>query len=296
MVLSQREKWLIAGIAILAIVLSFWRFVHEPLFTRRASAQESSDKVQTELTRDKAKLAKEGDLKLREKAVAAREETIDSWVPGKNSAALFIWYLSQAEQTSGAQIKGITLGDRQEVAVKTQQDAAGAPATGSNGQNSAGTGQSASVPNLTVVQLDLKVNARFAEHLLFNQALEEMPLFLNTESFAMARADKAPLDMVGSLIAKGDIGKAAALLQASPVLGGSYQIKLYFKSGKVGPSTDAMHFADPTGRMDPFAMDGVNEFLRAVIDYYNNRPTDCPSCPGDFTLPPIPSIPPSELG
>ncbi len=123
---------------------------------------------------------------------------------------------------------------------------------------------------LTVVQLDLKVDARFAQHLLFSQALEETPLFLNTQSLALARGETEKTDMekVGKLVQEGRSGLAAQLLRSSPDLNGTYQINLYFKADKVGPATAPMHFSTEPGRTDPFVMDGVEEFLQALTQYY----------------------------
>lgn len=277
MALEQREKRLLAIPVALAGVLLFYNYVHVPLFARRAEAAQQADKVRLDLRRSQEKLTKEGNLTLRAEAVAAREQVVDAWVPGKNSAALFIWYLSQAELQSGVRIKGLKVGDRKLVAAKpqAQSGAQGAESQQADAQPAPAQPAGKDAPNvvtpmLTVVQLDLKVDARFAQHLLFSQALEETPLFLNTESLALARGEdeKADMEKVGKLVQEGRVGLAAQLLRSSPDLDGTYQINLYFKADKIGPATDPMHFTTEAGKNDPFVMDGVEEFLQALTKYY----------------------------
>lgn len=255
MALSNREKMMLAVPVVLGGIFAFWHFVHDPLFARRAEALVHSEQVQTELQRDQARLAREGDLKSRQTTVAAREQLVDSWVPGKDSASLFIWYLSQAEIQSGARIKGITVGEKKVVSATAQEGQQGAEGP---------------APTLTVVQLDLKVEARFAEHLLFNQSLEAIPLFLNTDALALERAGNSPVESVTKLVEDGESWLAAQLLRTSPPVAGNYQINLYFKSGKAGPGTDVMSFGQQAGRVDPFVMDSVDEFIRTLLEYYLN--------------------------
>jgi hypothetical protein len=283
MALSQREKMLLVIPVALGGLIAFYYYVHEPLFARRAAAMELSDKAQTELSKDQTRLAREGDLKARQQTVAAKEQAIDAWVPGKNSAALFIWYLSQAEARSGGHIKSIKVGEPKVVTVSPQQGQAGTPAQGAPaappaGQQGSTQGNPADAgPALAVLGLDLKVEARFAEHLLFNQALEDMPLFLSTESLSLARGADSPMDRVNKLLQEGNPSLAAAVLSASPDLQGSYHVNLYFKSGKAGPTTEPMQFSEQAGRMDPFAMAGVDEFIRFLIDHYNSQPGTNPA-------------------
>lgn len=290
MALSQREKALVAVPVVLATLFGFYRWVHEPLLARRAEAAELNTKSQNDLKAQQSKLAREGDLKARLAAVTAREQTVDAWVPGKNSAALFIWYLSQSEVRSGVKIKELKVGDRKEVQA-TPQDSQAAP----KGQQAPGT---AAVPTLTVVQIDLKLDGHFAEHSLFIQELEQTPLFLNTDSLELSKESKSPVEQVGKLVAEGSSFKAAKILQASPSLSGTYQIKLYFKSSKVGPSTDPMHFTEQTGRPDPFAMDGVDEFIQALQDYYTGvrKPGDPDSANVDSGPANRPGMFPSQMG
>lgn len=271
MALSQREKILLVVPVALGGLLGVFYWVHEPLSVRRAAAQELSGKVHNELTRDQAKLSREGDIKSRKEAVAARERVVDAWVPGKNSAALFIWYLSQAEARSGASIKSIQVGERKVVTVAPEQGQQQAPPAGQQQTPKAAQPEGGAAPTLAVIQLNLKVDARFAEHLLFNQALEEMPLFLNTGALSLARGDKLPTDRVTKLLEQGNTWLATQILSASPPLDGTYQVNLYFKGGKAGPTTEPMQFAEQTGRMDPFVMTGVDEFIRLLLDHYTDQ-------------------------
>lgn len=312
MALNQREKRMLLVPVALGAILAFYTWVHQPLFTRRAEAGDKQDKVAAELKRSESKLVKEGNLRVRKEAVGARERVIDAWVPGKNSAALFIWYLSQAEIKSGAHIKGITVSDKKQVTALSQPQpagtaqpapapakAAGTPAPGSKpaapaAQPAPEAAPAPAAPILTVVTLDLKVDARWAQHLQFNQALEEMPLFQNTNALSMGRAgETGSLGAVGDLVQSGNTWLARQLLAASPELNGTYKVDLYFKSDKQGPLTDTMYFAESTGRMDPFALDGVDEFLKTIMQFYASQPG-----PGGTRgpLPPVPDDLKAQLG
>ncbi len=275
MALSRREKMLLTVPFVVGGLLGFYNWVHEPLFARRAEAQTLSEQVQADLVQSQNRLNREGDLRARLQAVEAREQLLDAWVPGKNSAALFIWYLSQAELQSGARIRSIQASEREEIRAAAPQE---------HGQ---GSGQAAGQPQgeqegvfLTLIQLELAVDARFAEHLLFNQALEEMPLFLNTEALSLTRAEEPPVERVAELVAQGDSWLAAQILTTSPPVDGVYRINLYFKNGKQGPATDQMQFSEPAGRMDPFVMDSVDEFIQTVIEHYRYQGKPDRSQPG----------------
>lgn len=258
MALSQREKMLLVVPVVIGSLLGHYNLIHEPLFTRKAAAQDLSEQVAGELAREQSRLAREGDLNLRRMAVNGQEQVLDAWIPGKNSAALFIWYLSQAERQSGARIQSITVSDRQQVSAKPE----GAPES-AQGADPAST--------LTLIRLDMKVSAHFLEHLLFNQHVEKMPLFLNTDGLSLTRDGEFSFDEASQLAADGDPWAAAKLLGASPTVAGTYQINLYFKGGKVGPSTDPMTFAQGAGRVDPFAMGDIDEFIRTLLAHYNGE-------------------------
>lgn len=275
MALSSREKRILVVPVALGVIFAFYNWVHEPLFARKAVATEAHDTVSNDLVRSQKKLVSYGNVTIMKEAVTAREKVVDAWVPGKNSAALFIWYLSQAEHASGVHIKSVNVGEKKQVTANaSQQQAPGAPAAPQDQSQNQNQNQGQQPPateavTLTVVQLNLKVEARFAQHLLFNQAIEEMPLFLNTDALAMVKSDKSPLAEAGKLVEEGNAVLAAQLLGASPNLSGTYTIHLYFKSDKVGPSTEPMSFAEQAGKTDPFAMSGVDEFLRALMQYYS---------------------------
>lgn len=233
MALSQRERWFIAAGAATAGVLLFFQYVHAPLLTRRADAQERSERLQHELTSSQVKLKREGNPKDRLAEVAAKEKLVDARVPGKNSASLLVWYLSEAEAKSGARIKGIAVGERKEVEV----GAPGGP-----------------VP-LTAIPLTIQVDAPFAGHLLFQQALESAPLLLSMRGLAIERDEKGQAAQITRALEAGNTRLRAEILRGSPVVGGEYKVDLYFKAASAGPDTKPMNFDESAGRTDPFALD-----------------------------------------
>ncbi len=262
MALNQREKVLLTVPVLLGGVMGFYNWVHEPLSLRRDDARAKLEQVQAELKKDQTKLAKEGDLVARASTVATEEKLIDAWVPGKNAAALLVWHLSQAEQHSGVRIKGITFGDKKLVTNAAEQAQSGQPAGAQKPQ--------AAAYEVTVIRLDMKVEGRYAEHLLFNQAVEGMPLFLNTDALSLQRAESVQMDEVTKLLTSGNTYAAQVLLEASPNVAGTYSLNLYFKTDKAGPATNAMAFAQGTGRSDPFVMDSVDSFIQSVLDFFAN--------------------------
>ncbi|HWI64365.1 MAG TPA: hypothetical protein VNT75_21200 [Symbiobacteriaceae bacterium] len=304
MALSQREKRLLLIPAGLAVLFAFYNLVHVPLFARRAEAAGQQEKVSTELRKGQSKLVQERDLRVRKEAVTAREKVIDAWVPGKNSAAMLIWYLSQVELQSGARIRGISVTEKKQVTAAPQQPGAqpaqpqaapkttgSAPAQGSQvaatqaapGQPQPSADPAAPAPMLTVVQLELKVDARFAQHMQFNQGIEEMPLFLNTDALSIAKEEPLPLEQVSKLVQGGNSTLAAQLLSLSPTLKGSYKLNLYFKADKQGPLTDTMHFSEEAGRSDPYA--NVDEFVDTTIRFFSSQPGP------DGSRGPLPTLP-----
>jgi len=244
---------------LLSGVLGFYNWVHEPLFDRRAVARETSAQLQAELRLTQTRLSREGDLASRRAQVTTREQTVDAWVPGKNSAGLLIWHLSQVEQHSGARIRSLVVTDRKEMEVQPAQAEPASPAPPGSTQ-----------PTLTVIQIDLKVDGWFVEHLLFNQGVEQMPLFLNIDGLSLVRAEKIPVDRVSEMVSKGDLSAAQRLLGAYPVVEGEYQLNLYFKGEKAGPSKGTMLFGNSPGRVDPFVISGIDEFIQMLNAFYAN--------------------------
>ncbi|HYF93615.1 MAG TPA: hypothetical protein VD969_15485 [Symbiobacteriaceae bacterium] len=306
MALSQREKRLLVLPVVIGAVLGFYNYVHEPLFARRAEAADKGQQVAAQLQKDEEKLVREGNLAVRKEAVAAREKVIDTWVPGKNSAALLIWYLSQAEKETGTRIKSVTLSDRKQIsasqaslanAAQTSggQPAQGAkPATPQSNPPAAPAAADASVM-LTVIELDLQVEGIFTQHQHLSQVLGQMPLFLDTKALMLnpIHSTQASPDMLGSLLKGGNRDLAAQLAALSPRLTGSYQISLYFKGEKIGPETSTMTFAEGTGRIDPFARAGIDEFLQTLTEYYSLQPRPDGS---RGPLPPLPEDLKGQLG
>lgn len=309
MALSQREKTLILIPVALGALIGFYSFVHEPLMTKRAEAETTLEDVERNLKQGQRQLAQEGDLEARRVAVGAREEVVDASIPGKNSAALFVWYLSQAEMRSGGHVKGIKVGERRAVdpADPTKQVQAidcSASTSGASGQASgqAGNGTvsdqgtagatsddagtksadgataeaapcSQPLPpgSIVALSMELKLAGQFGQQLHFTQMLEEMPLFLANDQIALVRTEAPDWQSATGLITEGRPANAYNLLAASPTVEGSYTIQLYFKQAKVGPATSDMTFTTEAGRKDPFAQDGVAEFTKYVEDAFNGR-------------------------
>ncbi|MFZ5825368.1 MAG: hypothetical protein ACOY94_13795 [Bacillota bacterium] len=296
MALKSREKMLLGGLALVGGALALYILVHEPLTTRRAEARDHLNQVEGQLDQEQRKLSREGDLDERKSRVAAREHTIDSWVPGKNSAALLIWHLSQAEQLSGVQIRSIEAGEKELVTVSPDDKkgkAAEGKATDAKDEKAAkakdaNAAKETAVTSLVVVPLEMKLDGKFAEHLIFNQYLEDTPLFLNTHGIELVRQGDLPIDKASRLVQGGNPWLAGEVLSQSPPVDGVYRVNLYFKADKPGQSTDEMHFDSESGRIDPFVMDAVDEFIRFLQAYFAGQP-------GDGTGPSDPSSPP-QLG
>jgi hypothetical protein len=313
--LNGREKLLLGGLTLVGLGIATYAFVHEPLTARRAEAREQLEKVESQLVQEQKKLVQEGDLDDRRNKVTAREQVVDSWVPGKNSAAMLIWHLSQAEQLSGARIHKLQVGDKSVVSVAGQGGQAqgqggqvpgkGAQAQGQGkvgqAQGQGGQAQPADTPmtTLVVIPLEMEVEGKFAEHLIFNQYLEEAPLFLTTQGFSLKRKGALSLQEADKLV-EGDPSSAwiaGQVLRESPAVDGAYRLTLYFKAGKPGLSTEEMRFDSAPGRIDPFVMAAVDEFIQLLQDYYGrgDRPGSTPPTnDGHQTAPPLPSY--GQLG
>lgn len=296
MALNNREKSLLGGLALVGALLVGYTFVHEPLTARRAEARGKLEQVETELIQEQKKLTREGDLQERKAKVTAREQMVDAWVPGKNSAALLIWHLSQAEQLSGARIRAIQAGEKSVVTV-AEKTAAAPNQAGSAGQAggqgqapaaaAAQSGSADGMASLVMIPLEMRVDGKFAEHLIFNQYIEEAPLFLATHGIVLTRQGQLPMEKVSRLVLGGNPWLAEQILSESPPVDGVYRFNLYFKADKPGPSTEEMQFDSQPGRIDPFVMDAVDEFIRWLQEYFAGQE------PGDGTPPP--SDPP-QLG
>lgn len=300
MALNAREKLLLGGLAAVGLSIAGYMLVHEPLTTRRAEARERLDQVENQLVQEQTRLAKEGNLKDRRDNVTAREQMIDSWVPGRNSAALLIWHLSQAEQVSGTRIRAITVGEKSVVNVADKKTGQTAPKQGGQPQpapqpaNPAEDGAGApetAMTSLVMIPVEMKVDGRFAEHLIFNQYLEEAPLFLNTHGIALTRQGQLPLDKLGKLVQGGSAWLAGQILTASPPVDGVYQAHLYFKATKPGPSTDEMRFDSPAGRIDPFVMAAVDEFIRLLQEHFADQGARNGTSPPQGPDPAAPRLP-----
>jgi hypothetical protein len=214
--------------------------------------------------------------------------------------------LSQAEQLSGARIHKLQVGDKSVVSVAGQGGQAQGkggelPGKGGQTQGQGDQAQPADTPmtTLVVIPLEIEVEGKFAEHLIFNQYLEEAPLFLTTQGFSLKRKGALSLQEADKLI-EGDPSSAwiaGQVLRESPAVDGAYRLTLYFKAGKPGPSTEEMRFDSAPGRIDPFVMVAVDEFIQLLQDYYGrgDRPGSTPHTnDGHQTAPPLPSY--GQLG
>lgn len=259
MALSGRERNLVITAGLVTVTIAVYSLVHTPLAARRAEASQALTKVQSELRREQSRVGQTGDLSLRMTQLAAREQMMDAWVPGKHAAGMFVYHLAVAERMSGTRIRGIKLVERKELA----------PAPKAAEEEGA---EKAEAPvSLTVIRLGVEVDGPFAGQLLFNQALEDMPLFLNTDSMELKRPTLAtgePLKMAQD----GYFWEAVRALGISPTLGGSYTVNVYFKHDKSGPDAAGAAFSSTAGRTDPFALDGVEEFMRELLRLYPATP------------------------
>jgi hypothetical protein len=264
MTLTARERNLVFAGLLIAAAVAVYTLIHAPLAAKRAEATGQLASLQAELRREQAKVNQAADLLVRKADIVRREQTIDAWVPGKNAAGMFVYHLALAEQASGTRIRGIKLLER--------RDVTSAPQAAVDAQ-----GQASPMPALTVVRLDLQVDGTFASQLLFNQAMEDMPLFLNTDRMSLKRP---AADLAGALktARDGAFAEAVQALQFSPALGGTYTVNIYFKREKPGPDGEGARFSSMPGRVDPFTVDGVEEFLRELLRYY----------PGDLKDPMLP--------
>jgi hypothetical protein len=330
MALSPREKVLILIPVALGAALGFYSYIHQPLMARRAEVEAQLEMVARDLKQGQKQLAQEGDLEARRQAVAAREQVVDSAVPGKNAASLFVWYLSQAEMRSGGRVRGIKVAERKTIdpanpkanaapqgctsgstgasssgtnsGAATDSGASNGGATnsgttnggtsgdatngnaGSNGNPGVNSGSAGKAGNaactdsaqfapgaILVVTMELKLSAKFSEHLHFTQMLEEMPLFLGNDRVELVRTQAPDWQKAAQLVGEGMTARAANLLSESPQVEGSYTLLLYFKNGKQGPATSEMSFTSEPGRKDPFATTGINEFTKYVEDAFSGR-------------------------
>lgn len=335
MALNAREKWLLGGLALVGSLLALYTLVHEPLITRRAEARGKLEEVEKELIQEQKRLVREGNLEERRAQVQAREQLIDAWVPGKNSAALLIWHLSQAERLSGARVQSITVGKKELVTVdgknelklgskvpeavnqnppasaatpapdggaeQGQTDPAhgGQPPSAPGGQapGALGDDQASAMTTLVMLPLELKVDATFASHLIFNQYLEDAPLFLNTWGVTLTGRADLQLEKVGKLVQSGNPWLAEQALSGSPPVDGLYKIALFFKVNKAGPSTDEMRFDSDAGRIDPFVMAAVDEFIQVLQAYFADQARPVPPLDPSLPSPPVREHPDSgQLG
>lgn len=268
MVISSRDRWLIAGVGAFAVTLVAWRWGYAPLGDRLKAAHEALTQAQNELHRNQTDLKREGDQTKRKEHVDELQQQLATLVPGRESARYFVYYLEQARRQSGVQIHSLKLSQP-----KKEGD-------------------------LFDVPIELNVSGMFASHVIFDQALEQIPLFAATASFTLQGGDSlsgaaaaasatplgpgtAPMASSGSSPgAKATPSKATSkaatavipsttrsapatppksVLQTVPDVQGTYTLHLYFQNAD-GPATP-LHFDLGSGRTDPFAFAGLGDFL-----------------------------------
>lgn len=281
MALTARERNLIVAGGLIGVSFAFYTLVHTPLSTKVAEASEALASAEADLKREQAKLKGAGDLVLRKMELAAREKLVEAAVPGQHAASLFVYHLALAEQMSATRIKSIQLQERKEL---TPSSSEAAPTQGNP-----------PIP-LTLVRLALQVEGTFSSQMLFNQALEDIPLVLNTDSVGLKRPAVAPGGAL-QLAWDGRLREAAQLLALSPPLAGTYTVNIYFSTEKPGPDTSTYFRSEP-GRTDPFALDGVEEFLQHLLIYYPSAPAQAekPATDPPATPPSTPPSPKKQLG
>lgn len=254
MALTARERTLMIAGGLIAASVAFYMFVHSPLVAKRTEVGDALQTAEMDLRREQAKLKGAGDLVLRKLQLAAREKMVEAEVPGKHAASMFVYHLALAEQMSATRIRAIKLLERTELTPDPQGDPTVTPP----------------IP-LTVVKLELHVDGTFGGQMLFNQALEEIPLVLNTDTVGLKRPEIETAGAV-QLVWDGRLREAAQLLGLSPPLAGSYTVNIYFTTDKPGPDSSATYFRTEPGRIDPFALDGVDEFLQHLLIFYPSAP------------------------
>lgn len=237
MVINSRERWTLASFGALAALVIVWRYVQMPLIDKLDTTRSGLEKANADLQHARVALKQEGDQVQRKAHVADLQQQLASLIPGKESARYLIYNLDQAQQGSGARIHTLKMGDP----VK-------------NG-------------DLLEVPVTLDVTGMFASHVMFDQALEHMPVFTATHGFTLTGNDAKVDPGKGPLTAVGDIK-------------GNYTIHLFFQPGVAGPDS-LLPFAVPAGRIDPFAFAGLADFMTELQGAF----------PGGGT-----STPPAQLG
>lgn len=257
--LSQREQ-VLGGLFLAVLLLYLFLIgVHQPITRARAEARERWEAASASLAQSQARLRREGDLAAREQAVAALEQELLVLVPGKHSAALFVDYLARAEEATGVHIQGLTA---EKAEVKE---------------------------GVVEVALDLTATGTFTHHVLFQQELDQVPLFFRVDGWELAHDKESVFTRAQEKLEQVGPWAAEALLREPPQLAGRYRLMVYFRPQQPGPAGGEAAGAGGS-RLDPFTSDLVGEFADELRKAYGEA-----GVPG-FTPSPAEEEEPAQLG
>lgn len=197
MTLTGRERSLmaVAGFAIVAVVV--YTYALYPLTTQVAASRSELARLQDEAAQVARSVRREGDFTSRRAALSQRAAALAEILPGKHAGTVLVYHLSEAERTSGSNISKIQV------------------ASAEQGEN------------WWSVQLELAVEGSFLNQVLFNQALEGIPLRLTVDRLQLETA-------------------------AAPELSGRYNLTLYLNPDHDGPPLVPLAALAEMGRADPF--------------------------------------------
>ncbi len=274
MALNQRERYLLAAPVVLVAAISFFSYIHQPLFAALAETRSDLTATRTQLARDRARLKGEGDLAQREALLSQQQRDLADRVPGRRSATVLIYHLAQAERESGVVVRQIilTLG----------------PTEG----------------DLQPINVSLQAEGSFLSHVLFNQAAEGIPVFLSGEGLELTRTYAAVMPASSDGKAVPPSASALARLAYAPPLAGAYRFVLQMRPADGGPDTAGLSFSDSLGRNDPFAESAVAALSAELQAAFPSAKVQLPpglvlpAAPAPETRPPAPSNsrPAPELG
>ncbi len=287
--LSLREKIGVATLVAVALAAVFLLKVHQPLVKNVNDRRTQVAEAEAALEKDHKRLAREGDLATRESEVENREQAINGLTPGRHAAVAFVHLLSRVEQQAGVQIHSLKAGDRKAVGEWIQ------------------------------VTMDLEVDGTFASHILFQQNLQAVPLFINISRWKLDAGRAATASRANELASQGRPWEAEALLRQHPRVKGNYQFFVYFRSEGPGSEAETLGTRPATGRVDPFLDDRIDEFMGEVHKAYSRggttglatpalesatqppglavpEPPKVQSTPGGHVPPPAPAVKQPQLG
>lgn len=222
MALNRRERYLLVTPVVLGAAIGFYTYLYQPLAAALARSGSDLAATRAQISKDQARLKKEGDLGEREIKLSQRLQDLARRVGGRRSAAVLVYYLARAEKESGVTIRQISL-----TFGKQEGD-------------------------LLPVSLALQADGSFLSHILFIQASEGVPVFLAGERLDLDRSYQTVAATVKDPTS-GPSPSVLAGLPYAPPESGNYRFVLYFKPDSDRPDTSVLSFPDAPGRNDPFA-------------------------------------------